>query len=317
MSNIDISIIIPVFQVERYLEYCLDSVLSQSYEDYEIILIDDGSTDESGNICDKYASKDVRIRVIHQDNKGVSAARNAGLDIAIGKYILFLDSDDMLEKEALSKMIKAIPGYDIVIGNYVTFSNGHMDDISAFPEYADNKEISEIDFWKLSVDTLKPFNDIVWGRLYKRELFNGLRFKEGFLHEDTFINHEIISRTQKLFALNEITFIYRMNPDSITHNRTYKTNLDAAESFIERIKYFLEKKYNDVALVTLGLGLNFIFTAFVQNNKKKDERLNHIYKEYCDLSKRFQKYVNAKWKVKIFIFRLSLRLYAAVKEISK
>ncbi|MGN1326481.1 MAG: glycosyltransferase family 2 protein, partial [Clostridia bacterium] len=119
-----ITVIMPVYNVEKYLEEAIDSVIYQTYQNLEIILIDDGSTDNSGNICDEYAKKDSHIKVIHQENKGLSGARNTGLDIATGEYIMFIDSDDIFPKDACEKMLKFMEekDADYIVGNYTNMS---------------------------------------------------------------------------------------------------------------------------------------------------------------------------------------------------
>ena len=168
-----ISVIVPVYNVEQYLRKCLDSVISQTYTNLEIILVDDGSTDLGGKICDDYASKDDRITVIHKVNGGLGFARNTGLEMCHGEYIMFVDSDDWLSVDAVRVLYDKLifDASDIAVGKHV--------------EIYESGSISEI-WWKINEDTLLSKNDVftqmspdlllpvaAWGKLFKRSIFNG------------------------------------------------------------------------------------------------------------------------------------------------
>ena len=181
-----VSVIIPVYNVEPYLREALDSVLSQTYDNLEIILIDDGSTDGSGDICDEYALHDSHIRVIHQNNKGLSAARNAGLDVISGDYIVFLDSDDVYLPEYVSylKEILVKEDADIVECKLKTFRNGES--------YANNESITDQSTEYRTFNRIEALHALVHddisvvatNKLYKRKLWDDIRFPEGYVYED-------------------------------------------------------------------------------------------------------------------------------------
>ena len=168
-----ISLIVPIYKVEAYLSRCIDSILNQSFSDFELILIDDGGPDRCGTICDTYAKKDSRIHVIHQENRGVSAARNAGIDAALGEWIAFVDSDDWLHKDYLKILISGIlSDTDIVICNCLVTSNQSEKDCNC----------SDVQCFGASIKDIYS-NHIartrVWGRLYKRNTIGNLRFISG------------------------------------------------------------------------------------------------------------------------------------------
>ena len=173
-----ISIIIPVYKVEPFLRECLDSIVSQTYQNLEIILVDDGSTDGSGAICDEYAARDGRIIVIHQENQGISGARNAGLDIASGDYVLFVDSDDRIEPFTCECALKAAIGQqaDLVSFGYkVIYESGKSREVVAPASgIQDKRQVMQELVWQRG-----NFRDSAWNKLFARKLFDDIRFPEG------------------------------------------------------------------------------------------------------------------------------------------
>ena len=180
-NRIQFSIIIPIYNVEKYLEKCIESIINQTYHNIEIILVDDGSTDNCSKLCDKYKKKDCRIKVLHKQNGGLSDARNEGLEIATGNYILFVDSDDYLEKDACEKFSAYTDrNADILIGDGIVIDGrcdiGHISETGVFNAH---------DFLKKSL-IANRFPKVVWLNAYRRGFLNdnNLRFKKGILHED-------------------------------------------------------------------------------------------------------------------------------------
>lgn len=218
MDNV-ISIIIPVYNVATYLSECLDSVLSQDYEALEILLIDDGSTDDSGVICDKYAEKDSRIRVVHQPNGGAAAAKNTGLQMATGEYLAFLDSDDYLEKDAYSHMMRLMHQYETDVVQcriqYV-FRNG-TEDVSpahGHRQYSGKEYIGRyIEDWTCGLMTDK---------LYKRCLYDGVFFEEGHVIDDEFFTYQGIMNANKIICDDRIIYNYRVRRSSVMRSPELK-----------------------------------------------------------------------------------------------
>lgn len=212
-----ISIIIPVYNTADYLPHCLDSVVAQTYEQTEVILVDDGSDDGSERICDEYAGKHGNIRVIHQENRGLSAARNAGIDEACGTYISFVDSDDCIRSDMISKELELAMKYStpLVIGSHIKVS-GNMPAITvaSSPEYRtmiyDNKELLEA---MLS----RRLSMYAHGKLYAKNLFDNIRFPEGKLFEDVPVLWRIIRETDRAVYVDEPFYYYRQRPDSIVN----------------------------------------------------------------------------------------------------
>lgn len=229
-----ISVIIPVYQVEKHLRRCLDSVIAQTFSDLEIILVDDGSTDSSGKICDAYAEKDSRIKVIHQENQGLSAARNARLDITKGDFIGFVDGDDYIEPAMFENL------YQAAIENNadITICNFHRVDDS-------NKTLfySNLKAWTgNSKDFVKKDGiryNYVWHKLYKKDLFKNIRFPVGRQWEDLFIMHDVFWVANKIASIPYIGYNYLLHTQSITFKRANEERLDFCDGILVRLNFLV------------------------------------------------------------------------------
>lgn len=218
-----ISVIVPVYKVEEYLRECVDSIISQTYSNLEIILIDDGSPDNCPAICDEYAEKDERIIVIHQQNGGLSTARNAGLDIASGEFICFVDSDDIIHPQYCEVLYNGLLSHNAVFSACQVKHFHSLEDIPVFM----NSKNSDFKFQKICFDEFiyKQITRIiemgVWNRLYKKELFKKLRFKNGKLHEDIIFAGDLfeIGDLSAAFVESELYF-YRQRENSIITSQT-------------------------------------------------------------------------------------------------
>ena len=209
-----ISVIVPVYKVEEYLCQCIDSILSQDYDNLEVILVDDGSPDGCGRICDEYAKKDGRVKVIHQENRGVSEARNAALNIATGEFFGFVDSDDWILPQMYSRMMSSVlmDASDICIcGKTVVFPNKSIKD----PEVPD-RIVLERD---QALDLL--FEDRItshlWSKLFRRELFHGILFPGQRVYEDIYVMHELFKNAKRVTWIKEDLYCYRMVETSVTN----------------------------------------------------------------------------------------------------
>ena len=213
MENV-ISVIIPVYNVQAYLPECLDSVISQDYRDLEIILINDGSKDDSGKICDEYAAKDPRIRVIHQVNAGAGAAKNAGLRAATGEYLSFVDSDDYLEPGAYSHMVAILKttGADMI---QCAFRYCFMDRMEKGPDiYASASEDVRSCLVRYTLD---PTLALLWDKLYKRSLFDGIYFEEGNVIDDEFFTYQGVMNAKTIAHDDRVIYNYRIRKSSVMH----------------------------------------------------------------------------------------------------
>lgn len=214
-----VSVIIPVYNVRPYLEEALDSVLAQSYQNLEALVIDDGSTDGSGEICDRYAERDGRFRVIHQENRGLGAARNAGLDRMSGEMVAFLDPDDAYDPSFVEEMVTAMARekVDVVICRYtVHFSVGKLESQGRRKTSPSIVEGSYDRAGALSALVEGAVNNSVWNKLYRRKLWQDTRFVEGHAFEDAAVTYRMLCQSQRVYALEKPLYRYRRRPGSIT-----------------------------------------------------------------------------------------------------
>ena len=264
-----ITVIVPVYNVENYLEKCLDSLINQTYKNLEIIVINDGSTDNSGEICQEYAQKDNRIVYIEKENGGLSEARNVGLDKMSGSYVTFIDSDDWVELDYVEILYRKIIEYqaDIAVGNYYSYNED--EETYYFHIYADayyEKVYDNISIFENLYESheMKSFALIsAWGKLYKAKLFDYLRFDKGKLGEDGYFNQKIYLSVNKVVYLNKGLYAYRQRSGSITKTWTEKWMHALVDAMSERITllanlgYPLEKHlavYRQMLKVSLANG---------------------------------------------------------------
>lgn len=234
MNSEIISVIVPVYKVERYIRRCIDSILTQTYTNLEIILVDDGSPDDCGRICDEYAVKDKRVKVIHQENGGLSAARNAGLDIATGDYIGFVDSDDYIAPDMYEKLISIIRDNS---ANVAMCSYSFVDEygnIICVPSPIVNSCISPTEAINNLYSEFYCYYVTVWNRLYESSIFSSIRFDVGKTVEDAFIAHKIYLSCDKIVMIDEPLYYYVQRSGSIMHTPSI-AQLDEIEAFYLRI----------------------------------------------------------------------------------
>ena len=244
-----ITVIVPVYNVENYLNKCLDSLINQTYKNLEIIVINDGSTDNSGEICQEYAQKDNRITYVEQENGGLSDARNAGLERMTGSYVTFVDSDDWVEPNYVEVLHNKLIGYqaDIAIGNYYSYNEDeamyyfHVNSESYYEKLYDNISIFENLY---DAKQMKSFSLIsAWGKLYKAELFDYIRFDKGKLGEDGYINQKLYLLVQKVIYINQGLYAYRQRSGSITKTWTEKWMHALVDAMSERITLLANMNY--------------------------------------------------------------------------
>ena len=223
-----LSIIVPVYNVENYLQKCIDSILAQTLTDFELILVDDGSPDGCPALCDAAAAKDARVRVIHQKNGGLSAARNAGLDVARGAWIGFVDSDDYIAPEMYEKLYRAVQstGADLALCDYAKVDEAGVPCVqthAAVPQKSlTGRELLQKAYWTTV--------QIAWNKLYRRTIFAQLRYPVGKLNEDFFVIPEICLNTQKAVVVPDVLYYYVQRGDSIMGKSRTLRHCDAAEA---------------------------------------------------------------------------------------
>ena len=249
-----ITIIVPVYNVEKYLEKCIKSVINQSYKNLQIILVDDGSTDKSGDICDYYARIDKRIQVIHKKNEGLSEARNVALNLVKGKYIGFVDSDDYIKITMYEDLLNSIIEYDadISICNFYNVINGKSivkNDITK------NKIYNKVEILK-EIILDKDIQSYAWNKLYKSELFNEIRYPIGRKYEDIGTTFYLLEKCNKVVVLGKPEYYYLNREDSLVNTVTEETIIDYLEIIMERSNYIEQNfpeliKYNNLYLMKI------------------------------------------------------------------
>ena len=235
--NQTISVIVPVFNVAGYLPQCVDSILSQDYGNLEVILIDDGSTDGSGEICDRYAALDNRVRVIHQKNGGAAAAKNAGLRLATGEYLAFADSDDYLEPGAYGFLMKILleNGADAVQGSFR----------EVYRNRAEEQRISEeiLEGYDYLLRFPKDFScALLWNKLYRRALFDGVFFEEGHKIDDEYFTYQGFLQPRKVVRMDRVVYNYRKRASSVMSSpeSAERLVLDCLDSAAKRRQIILD-----------------------------------------------------------------------------
>lgn len=263
-----ISIIVPIYNVEKYLPKCIESIMTQTYENIEIILVDDGSTDNSGLICDEYKEKDSRIVVIHKKNGGLSDARNTGTETAKGEYVGFIDSDDYIDKTMYEKLYNAIKqnDADMSICSWVRVDEDG-DEIIVENESSPLKDEvinGEIALSKVLVNN-GVFYVTAWNKLYKKDLVKKIKFPVGKIHEDEFTVHRFMHKCNKIVCISDILYFYLKRSDSITgikssdKKKELRSLINSSEAMLDRCEYCIEYYSENKDIIEKVMSL-FIFS---------------------------------------------------------
>ena len=260
-ENVDeqplVSVIVPVYNVERFLDRCVHSLTSQTYRRLEIILVDDGSPDGSPKLCDEWAKRDEHIRVIHKPNGGLSDARNAGLDVMHGDFVAFVDSDDYVEPDYVERLYAGIGDADMSVCSIICEdSNGIAQPENTAVTDAPTVIKSEEYLHRAMLDWRLV---VVWNKLYRASAWESLRFPVGRIHEDEYVLHQVADQCETINVLPDGLYHYVANDNSITHSDFSIKNLDCLDAWAWRMKYCAEKNYRQCVASTFDLfiwGLN-------------------------------------------------------------
>ncbi len=311
-----ISIIVPVYNVEAYLKRCIESILNQTYKDIEIILVDDGSTDNSSKICDEYKNKDKRIKVIHKVNGGLSSARNRGLDIAKGKYIGFVDSDDYISPKMYEILYKELinNNADISACDDVVFQKKEavfniVDDykIEIYNKYDAMKEL---------ISLTNHVDSTAWNKLYKKSLFNKVRYPNGFIYEDIGTTFKLINKIKKIVYVDLKLYAYNFRVSSITNtnNINKKTIYDKFEMVELRGKFIASKYPNLENDVKNNYVKHFIYTLLNTSKMKdksflKEDYFKNRYKYFkkIKLKELDKEYLNKKTIILFILLKINMK----------
>jgi glycosyltransferase involved in cell wall biosynthesis len=314
----EISVIVPVYNVEKYLEKCIDSILSQTFKDFEVILVDDGSKDRCGIICDKYESLDNRVKVIHKTNGGLSSARNSGLEIASGEYVVFVDSDDWIDKNMYQELYNEAKKHnaDIVQCKFIKAKD---ENVSIY-----NNESNEAEVIRNLEALCNLYNEkcietvVTWNKLYRRYLFNDIVFPNGKIHEDQFTTYKLLYKANKVVLVDKEFYYYRQTPNSIMNSDFNMSRLDFLEALDQRLEFF--KKINNEFLYkqTIKTYVNVLKEYYFkcQNSKNEEQILKIIREKY---KKKFIECINnneVSFKDKVIntIFLISPGIYKNMKK---
>lgn len=297
-----ISVIVPVYQVENYLNQCIESIIEQTYTNLEIILIDDGSNDNCPQICDDWSIKDKRIKVIHKKNGGLSDARNVGLDIAKGKYIAFIDSDDWVDSRYIELLYNSLIKSEADIS---ACSIQKVYDADSVDPYNLNPKLQLVTPKEAIKDILydRRFKTVAWNKLYSKEILSGERFIVGRIHEDEFFSYKVFDKAQKLVFVDASLYKYRQRSGSIMSSPSLK-HLDLLDAYLNRIK-FLENNYTDLAskdkLNFCIACINFYKDFLKSDSDFKKIALNRIKNYRRKVKFNIKEFNVLSWKEKIYV----------------
>ncbi len=308
-----ISIIVPIYNVEKYIKRCVDSILKQTYKKLEILLVDDGSPDNCGKICDEYKKIDKRVKVIHKKNGGLSDARNKGIENATGKYIMFVDSDDYIEIDMVEYLYRLLKKNkcEIAICNYIyDYSNKDKNYIAidgTFEKiYNSHEAIKEL----LKDETIKSF---AWNKLYRTELFQNIKFPVKRLMEDVATTYKLFMNANKIVFGSEPKYHYVQREGSILHNKKANFYIDFYEMAYERYKNIMQSKYKNIPENKISmLYVSFNFTLVQNKEVKQYIKENNVVKRTKELITDIyiNKYkVRKTTRIKMFIYRKNTVLF--------
>ncbi|MCH5342964.1 MAG: glycosyltransferase family 2 protein [Acetatifactor sp.] len=235
-----ISIIIPVYKVEQYLPECIESIINQTYHDLEIILVDDGSPDKCGEICDQYARQDERIHVIHKENGGVARARNDGIEYASGDYISFIDSDDWIAENAYELLHQGLKQYDAdcAVGKCVTV----IDENGVLTPKKNAESSVRCETASEAMKHVLLSGSAVWNRLFKREVFKQIRFPIGRVNDDEVVALHAYAECKKIVFLDQDTYYYRIRQNSITTSKFSLRNVDCYYNSVDNLEFVRQRQ---------------------------------------------------------------------------
>ena len=297
-----ISVIVPVYKVEKFIKKCVDSILAQTFTDFELWLVDDGSPDNCGMICDEYAQKDERVKVIHKKNGGLSDARNVALDVMQGEYVFFVDSDDWIAVDTFETMYSALErtGAKVATGNIISV---HEDGTKAIL-YSPTQVETVLQGEELLTTLLRPN---ACNRLYKAEIFRNLRYPVGRLYEDAFVYHKILAQIDRMVLTGKYSYFYLVRSGSIMNSAYNIKFTDIVDAVYERAKWLDSIGQKRLADETRLFIYSQVAVAYAHLDKKDNKhlkRLNEIKKIYDESYRKLIKANHIGWKQKVRLFVL-------------
>lgn len=316
-KNPIISIIVPIYKVEKYLSSCIDSILNQTFTDFELILVNDGSPDNCPQICEEYKEKDSRIIVIHKENGGVSSARNAGLDIAKGEYIGFVDPDDTIDNKMYQVLYEVIEREkaDVAVCDFYLVNEQTGDKILNLTG-GNSTKIQIFD----NLTVLKKFYEqeayfiVPWNKLYKRNIFNNLKYPLGLIYEDEYIAHRVFHKVDKVVCIPEYLYYYLQRKTSILGGSSNIKKADKVLAKLDRIHYYKQHNLEDLMHRANKDFIDLFFWSYScirreekYNHFKLKEMRNYYRKNYKDFIR--GSYTSFREKIVLTIFFISPRIH--------
>lgn len=299
----EISVIVPVYKVEKYLTKCVDSILAQTFTDFELWLVDDGSPDHCGIICDEYARKDARVKVIHKKNGGLSDARNAALDVMQGEYVFFVDSDDWIAVDALEIMYAASKrtGAEVATGNIISVYEDGTEKLLYSPTQKEKILKDE----EILATLLQPS---ACNRLYKAELFRKLRYPVGRLYEDAFVYHKILAQIDSMVLVGRNTYYYLIRSGSIMNSEYNIRFTDIVDAVYDRAVWLDsigQKKLADETRLFVYSQVGVAYAHLNKRNKAHLKRLHGIKAIYDECYDKLicSGHIENKQKIRLFVLK--------------
>ena len=300
-----ISVIVPVYKCEQYIHRCVNSILNQTFSDFELILVDDGSPDNCGEICEDYAKKDFRVKVIHQVNGGQAAARNNGVKEAQGEWLHFVDSDDMIHPKTLEILYKTAIDNDVKLSMCSAFQGGNIpDDFSKnFDVTANILNMDEENIFHLCKNE-KYYYWVVWGKLLHKSIFLKHPLTEGRIYEDNAIVCKWLHEAKKVAVIPSPLYFYYINTSGTTKNNFTEKQLDILWAFEEQISYFhsldYEKMTEHLVSYYFEISANMHYRAKHEGNNKKHIKIIKEHKKHIE--KTYSKYIHLDTEKKLYIY---------------
>ena len=316
-----ISVIVPVYKVEEYLDECVRSIIEQTYQNLEIILVDDGSPDSCPKKCDKWAERDRRIRVIHKSNGGLSSARNAGIDIASGDYLSFVDSDDFIEKDMLRTMLLAAMDNEaevVCCGRNLVLSSTNikpMHCLDVVKVYTKEQAMKEVLLGN-------EIEEAAWDKLYKAELFSGIRYPEGEINEDIVVIGPILSKCNTIVHVGVPFYNYRVNKNGITKS-LYNEKKSIYIKHMEQVENFFMSNYPQLEMAVHCFLARYAYASLLDMEMGKETIRDYKsdYNKYKIILSKNYKVLFAKkdisFKTRVQILLILMNLYGPMIRIKK
>lgn len=312
-----ISVIVPVYKVEKYLHRCVESICNQSYTHLEILLVDDGSPDSCGAICDVFAGKDERIQVIHKENGGLSSARNIGIEHAHGDFLAFVDSDDFISRDFIKILYDALISSNSDIAQckweYVT-----GDTITREKEAGDCYVYSGYQMLENLYIPDGAYFVVAWNKLYRSSLFEHIRYPEGRIHEDEATTYKVFDLSGQAVFVDRFLYGYYQEGISITRNGFYEKRLDWLTAMEERIAYFKDRQYDALMVPTIKAyadGAIDLYYQCRQNLKNSEGRQKEIKSSIKKFVKEVKQYGKLPWRTMAgyYLYFVSSGIYGVIR----